>query len=248
VSYLLTALVEDFVGPCPHRDRDYRIGSNFWKFYLIRSGFTWVDQFLWWKCLDCLDWNGLFLVFGVWTQLGPEWTSTHQRTNVDGWCTDRIVFSIPVPSQVDVFCLPFLPWSQFFFATLFSHHLAPIFFFFLLLKLFPPTHPLPLTVPHRPTHLYIWINSKLFPIYLLTYIFELIVNSSPSTYSPINLKCVTLIPTYMATPTYMVATTIDPQQSDNDEERIKWQYCMELALVHSNKINKRTIKEFNIPI
>jgi hypothetical protein len=29
-----------FVGPCPHRFRDHRIGSNFWKFYLIRTGFT----------------------------------------------------------------------------------------------------------------------------------------------------------------------------------------------------------------
>jgi hypothetical protein len=29
-----------FVGPCPHRDRDYRIRSNFWKFYLIKTGFT----------------------------------------------------------------------------------------------------------------------------------------------------------------------------------------------------------------
>jgi hypothetical protein len=29
-----------FVEPCPHRDRDYRIGSNFWKLYLIRTGFT----------------------------------------------------------------------------------------------------------------------------------------------------------------------------------------------------------------
>jgi hypothetical protein len=29
-----------FVGPCPHRDRDYCIQSNFWKFDLIRSGFT----------------------------------------------------------------------------------------------------------------------------------------------------------------------------------------------------------------
>ncbi len=28
-------------GPCPHRDRDYHhIGSNFWKFYLIRTSFT----------------------------------------------------------------------------------------------------------------------------------------------------------------------------------------------------------------
>jgi hypothetical protein len=29
-----------FLGPCPHKDRDYHIGSNFWKFYLIRTSFT----------------------------------------------------------------------------------------------------------------------------------------------------------------------------------------------------------------
>jgi hypothetical protein len=29
-----------FTGPCSHRDRDYRIRSNFWKFYLIKTGFT----------------------------------------------------------------------------------------------------------------------------------------------------------------------------------------------------------------
>ncbi len=29
-----------FVGPYLHRDRDYRIGSNFWKFYLIKTSFT----------------------------------------------------------------------------------------------------------------------------------------------------------------------------------------------------------------
>jgi hypothetical protein len=28
------------LGPAPHRDRDYCIGSNFWKFYLIRTDFT----------------------------------------------------------------------------------------------------------------------------------------------------------------------------------------------------------------
>jgi len=33
-----------FVGPCPHRDRDYRIGSNFWKFYLIRTSFILGEQ------------------------------------------------------------------------------------------------------------------------------------------------------------------------------------------------------------
>jgi len=29
-----------FVGPALDSNRDYHIGSNFWKFYLIRTGFT----------------------------------------------------------------------------------------------------------------------------------------------------------------------------------------------------------------
>jgi hypothetical protein len=32
--------VECFIGPCPHRDRDCRIGSKFCKFYFIRASFT----------------------------------------------------------------------------------------------------------------------------------------------------------------------------------------------------------------
>ncbi len=40
---------------------DYGIGSNFWKFYLIRTGFTLGENwFFWWKCLDCLDQDGIF--------------------------------------------------------------------------------------------------------------------------------------------------------------------------------------------
>jgi hypothetical protein len=35
------------------------------------------------------------------------------------------------------------------------------------------------------------------PTHLPTYIFKLQVDSSPFTYSPINLKCVTLIPTHL---------------------------------------------------
>jgi hypothetical protein len=48
-----------FVGPCP--DRYYGIGSNFWKFYLVKTSFTlgWTGVF-WWKCLDDLDWNGFY--------------------------------------------------------------------------------------------------------------------------------------------------------------------------------------------
>jgi hypothetical protein len=29
-----------FVGPCACGGKDYRIQSNFWKFYLIKTGFT----------------------------------------------------------------------------------------------------------------------------------------------------------------------------------------------------------------
>jgi hypothetical protein len=34
---------------------------------------------------------------------------------------------------------------------------------------------------------------------------------------------------------------------NNNEEIINWRYCMELALIHSNKINKGTINVFNTP-
>jgi len=36
----LLQLIFAFVGPCPHRDRDYRIGSNSPKLDLIRTSFT----------------------------------------------------------------------------------------------------------------------------------------------------------------------------------------------------------------
>jgi hypothetical protein len=99
----------------------------------------------------------------------PEWTSTHQCTNVDGWCTDRILFSIPVPSQVHFFLFAVSqPWSQFFFA-------------FETFPTYPPTTPI-------------------VPTDLLTYIFKLKVDSSPSTYSPINLQCASLIPAHLPTP------------------------------------------------
>jgi hypothetical protein len=124
--------------------------------------------------------GGCWLHLSADTSGGPEWTSTHQCTNVDGWCTDRILFSIPVPSQVDLFCLPFLipdqPLSQFFF------------FFWNF------SHPLTYYPTFSPTN-------------LLTYIFKLKIDSSPSTYSPINLKCATLIPTHLhALPLFYLPT------------------------------------------
>jgi hypothetical protein len=85
------------------------------------------------------------------------------------------------------------------------------------LKLFSPTHPLPPTIPHQPTHLYIWIKSRLFPVYLLTYKFKMCYfHPHPPTHPTTNLHTNTLNillpnPTYMATPTYMVAIAIHPQ-------------------------------------
>jgi hypothetical protein len=51
-----------------------------------------------------------------------------------------------------------------------------------LLKLFPPTY-----------------YPQVSPIDLLTYIFKLNEDSSPSTYSLINFKCVIFIPTHLFT-------------------------------------------------
>jgi hypothetical protein len=34
-----TSVGKFFIGPCPHRDRDYPIGSNFWKFLPYENQF-----------------------------------------------------------------------------------------------------------------------------------------------------------------------------------------------------------------
>jgi hypothetical protein len=48
-------------GPYPHKDKEYRIGSNFWKFYLIKTNFTLGELISLVKVnLDYLDWNGIF--------------------------------------------------------------------------------------------------------------------------------------------------------------------------------------------
>jgi hypothetical protein len=57
-----------FVGPCPHRDRDYHIGSNFWKFHIIRTDFTLGELVFLVKVFGLFRLEWIFLVFGVWTQ------------------------------------------------------------------------------------------------------------------------------------------------------------------------------------
>jgi hypothetical protein len=52
-----------FLGPCPHRDRDYVIGSNFWKFYLLEEP---VSHLV--KVFRLFRLERIVLVFTVWTQ------------------------------------------------------------------------------------------------------------------------------------------------------------------------------------
>jgi hypothetical protein len=141
--------------------------------------------------------------------IGTEWSSTHQCTNVDGWCTHRILFSIPVPPQVDFFCLPFLsPRLSFFLHLYFLPASHPVSFSSSF-ETFPTRTPTTPPVPHRPTHLYIWIKSRLFLIYLFTYKFKMCYSHPhPPTCPTIDLPTNTLNrylpnPTCMATPTYM---------------------------------------------
>ncbi len=57
-----------FFGPCLHRDRNYSIGSNFWKFYLNRTGFTLGEPVSLVKVFRLFRLERIDLVFRVWTQ------------------------------------------------------------------------------------------------------------------------------------------------------------------------------------
>ncbi len=65
---LICLIVTRFVGPCPHRDKDYHIQSNFWKFYLIRTSFTLGELVPLVKVFRLFRLEWIFLVFRVWTQ------------------------------------------------------------------------------------------------------------------------------------------------------------------------------------
>ncbi len=56
------------LGPVPHRNRDYPIGSDFWKFYLNRTCFTLGDPVSLVKVFRLVRLEWIVLVFRVWTQ------------------------------------------------------------------------------------------------------------------------------------------------------------------------------------
>jgi len=57
-----------FVGPSPQRDRDYRIGSNFSMFYLIRTSFILGELISLVKLFRLFTLEWIFIMVTVWTQ------------------------------------------------------------------------------------------------------------------------------------------------------------------------------------
>ncbi len=64
----LASLIYGLLGPAPHRDRHYRIGSNFWKFYLNRTSFTLGEPVSLVNVFRLFRLQRIVLVFRVWTQ------------------------------------------------------------------------------------------------------------------------------------------------------------------------------------
>jgi hypothetical protein len=64
----LLRLIFAFVGHCPHRNRDYRIGSNFRKLDLIRTSFTLGELVSLVKVFRLFRFDQIVLVLRVWTQ------------------------------------------------------------------------------------------------------------------------------------------------------------------------------------
>jgi hypothetical protein len=119
------------------------------------------------------------------------------------------------------FC-PFSTLISVFFLQLYSP--PPPSFVFLAFETFSATHLLH-TIPLWPTRLYIY-KTRLFPIYLLTYKFKMCYSHLHTCTHPPSIYLLTCLstflptntlsrylpnPTYMATPTYMVAIPINPQ-------------------------------------
>jgi hypothetical protein len=98
-----------------------------------------------------------------------SWFTILLQNDVDNVCVLGFAKAMQYPSKFQKICYGAQP------------HPPPSVFFFFSFETFPTTYLLP----------------PLSPIDLLTYIFKLKVDSFPFTYSPINSKFVTLMPTHL---------------------------------------------------
>jgi hypothetical protein len=57
----------NLLGPAPTRAMTIAFDPTFGSFTLLELVSHYGNWFLWWKCLDCLNWNRRLLVFRVWT-------------------------------------------------------------------------------------------------------------------------------------------------------------------------------------
>jgi hypothetical protein len=131
--------------------------------------------------------NAYFCSLVAWFR-GPQWSSTHQCTNVDGWCTDGCTFFVPPCPWANqggelLTCFIFLSSAQvgFFFLGFYfflTPHTRPSLtylptFSLLAYAAWPPPSPTYLTTylpVHLPTHL---------PTYPSTYLLMYLHTKSP---------------------------------------------------------------------
>jgi hypothetical protein len=145
---------------------------------------------------------------------------------MDGWCTDRILFSIPVPSEIDFFSLPFLsPDLSLFLQLYFLPAPPPGIFLFFAFKTFP-THQPPLS-PTNPLTYIFKLKGRLFPIYLPTYKLKMCYSHPhPPTHPPSIYLPIYILGRYLQNATYMVTPTYHPGWHSNrpspiDPQRLK---------------------------
>jgi len=75
-----------FVGPCPHGNRDHGIRSNFWNFYLIKTGFTLGEPVSLVKVFRLFRLERIFLVFRSVDTVGRCTTSYLLAGPTCLWC------------------------------------------------------------------------------------------------------------------------------------------------------------------
>jgi len=93
-SFLLRIVWDNHFPPLQSLLDYHRIGSNFWRFYLIRIGFTFDELVSLVKVFRLFRSEWIFVVFGVWTQ----WVDVQHIIYWHGQCVCDALFLIKIIS------------------------------------------------------------------------------------------------------------------------------------------------------